>query len=75
MRAFSRFNPSLGRTCLSIQKYVPSFNQDLSIITCISYFLFTASVIEGTIFCAHAGLSPHLYDLDLVSTQPQTNTV
>lgn len=28
---------------------------------------FSASVIEGTIFCAHAGLSPQLYDLDLVS--------
>ena len=23
--------------------------------------------MEGTIFCAHAGLSPQLYDLDLVS--------
>ena len=27
---------------------------------------FSASVIEGTIFCAHAGLSPRLYDLDQV---------
>ena len=26
-----------------------------------------AAVVEGTIFCAHAGLSPQLYDLDLVS--------
>lgn len=25
-----------------------------------------AAVIEGTIFCAHAGLSPQLYDLDLI---------
>ena len=72
MQAFSRFNPSPVEHA-SIQKYVPSSNQDLSIITCIAYFLFTASVIEGTIFCAHAGLSPHLYDLDLVSTHTQTN--
>ena len=28
---------------------------------------FAAAVVEGTIFCAHAGLSPQLYDLDLVS--------
>lgn len=25
-----------------------------------------AAVVEGTIFCAHAGLSPQLYDLDLI---------
>ena len=30
-------------------------------------FSFAAAVIEGTIFCAHAGLSPQLFDLDLVS--------
>ena len=30
-------------------------------------FVATAAVVEGTIFCAHAGLSPELSDLDLVS--------
>jgi hypothetical protein len=29
-------------------------------------FFVSAAVVEGTIFCAHAGLSPQLYDLDLV---------
>ena len=32
-----------------------------------------AAVIEGTIFCAHAGLSPQLYDLDLVSSLEEAN--
>ena len=33
--------------------------------------VFAAAVVEGTIFCAHAGLSPQLYDLDLVSLWDQ----
>ena len=42
------------------------FTQNKQDIKDIFFDVFTASVIEGTIFCAHAGLSPHLYDLDLV---------
>ena len=44
------------------------FTQNKQDIKDIFFDVFTASVIEGTIFCAHAGLSPHLYDLDLVSS-------
>ena len=36
-------------------------------LDCFCLSVFSAAVVEGTIFCAHAGLSPQLYDLDLVS--------
>ena len=39
------------------------------------YFFVTAAVVEGTIFCAHAGLSPQLYDLDLVSLRDKLSSI
>ena len=39
------------------------------------YFFVSAAVVEGTIFCAHAGLSPQLYDLDLVSLRDKLSSI
>ena len=66
--------PSIEKS-LDIKQYKTGFdlalefpNWDLENSSMCLYVLFlTAAVVEGTIFCAHAGLSPQLYDLDLVS--------
>ena len=34
-----------------------------------SFVNFLAAIIEGAIFCAHAGLSPELYDVDMVNDE------